>query len=185
MKIYARFYHQTSHSQEHDTAHKLLSWVLKHEYGIEEYTLGKNSHGKPYLQSHPAIKVNLSHCKGLAVCAVGGNALGVDCEGIRRLREGVVRRVCTEEETAFLRDSANPDLDFTRLWTLKESFVKAVGRGVSYPMKNAAFAFDNGGIYTNVKGAAFWQYVIADRYIISACAAEPEEECGIFVISNL
>lgn len=175
MMIYICFYNQTSKEQEHDCAYRLLQLMLEREYGISEYSIGRTSHGKPYLESHPHIKINLSHCKGMAVCAAGDVTLGVDCEGIRKLREGVVRRVCTPAETDMLRESQSPDLTFTRLWTLKESFVKAVGRGVSYPMKKAEFLFEGDSIITNIKGASFCQYVFGDRLVLSVCSAE--EKC--------
>lgn len=176
MKIYACFLHRESKGQQHDVAHRLLSLALEREYGIESYTLGKSSHGKPYLEGYDNIKINLSHCSGLAVCAVGEYALGVDCEQLRAVRDGVVRRVCTENEAYDIEHSETPKLTFTRLWTLKESFVKAVGRGISYPMKNAEFSFSGTDIYTNVTGASFRQWVIGGRYVISLCMKPQESE---------
>lgn len=183
MMIYICFYDQTAKEQEHDTAYRLLQLMLEREYDITEYSIGRTSHGKPFLQSHPHIRINLSHCKGMAVCAAGDAALGVDCEGVRGLREGVVRRVCTSAEADMLRCSLSPDLDFTRLWTLKESFVKAVGRGVSYPMRNAEFLMDGSDIRTNITGASFCQYVFADRYVLSLCSAEPECRPAVYIVS--
>ncbi len=184
MKIYACFYHETERSQEHATVYRLLNSVLKREYGITEYIIDRNSHGKPVLISHPAVRINLSHCRGLAVCAVGFTALGVDCEQVRSFREGVVRRVCTMAEAEYLHGCKERDLEFTRLWTLKESFVKAIGVGISYPMKRAAFDISGDSICSSVKGASFRQYVIADRYIISACAAEPDRDFSIEFITE-
>lgn len=179
MKVYACFLKNADSQEQHEKAHRLLSFALKREYGIEEYSLGKKSMGKPYLREYSDIFINLSHCRGLAVCAVGGSVLGIDCEGVRQVKSGVVRRVCTDSETLEIESADDPDLIFTRLWTLKESFVKAVGRGISYPMKNAAFSLAGDAIYTNVTGAGFRQWVIADRYVISLCVAEQSEEVSL------
>ncbi|MGN0630818.1 MAG: 4'-phosphopantetheinyl transferase family protein [Ruminococcus sp.] len=179
MKVYACFFKNADFRKQHENAHKLLCFALKREYGIEEYTLGKKSLGKPFLNEYSDIFINLSHCSGLAVCAAGRRALGVDCEGIREVRSGVVRRVCTDSEALEIKNADNPDLAFTRLWTLKESFVKAVGRGISYPMKNAAFSLAGDAIYTNVRGVEFCQWVIADRYVISLCAAMQAGEISL------
>ena len=184
MKIYACFFHETDRCQEHETAHALLRFVLRQEYGIEDYLLGKNSHGKPFLSSHPDIYINLSHCKGLAVCAAGNAPLGIDCEPIGKMRSGAAKRVCAPIETVQLQNSQDPDLLFTRIWTLKESFVKAVGRGISYPMKNAAFSFDSGHIITNVTGAHFCQYIIAGKYVISGCFAEKSVDSDLNILTN-
>ncbi|MBO5227240.1 MAG: 4'-phosphopantetheinyl transferase superfamily protein [Ruminococcus sp.] len=184
MKIYACFFHETDRRQEHETAHALLRFVLRQEYGIEEFSLAKNSHGKPFLSSHPHIHINLSHCKGLALCAAGNAPLGIDCEPVSKMRIGAARRVCAPQETEQLQNSDNPDLLFARIWTLKESFVKAVGRGISYPMKNAVFSFNNGHIITNVTGAHFCQYIIAEKYVISGCFAEKSVNFSLNILTN-
>jgi 4'-phosphopantetheinyl transferase len=185
MTLYACFLRKSLAQKQHEAAHRLLSFAMKREYGIEHYNLGKGVHGKPFVEIHTDIKINLSHCNGLVVCAVGKNTIGADCERIRNVRNGVVRRAFTESEALEIENSANADLTFTRLWTLKESFVKAIGIGVSYPMKNAAFSIsDNNTIYTNITGAFFRQWVIQDKYIISLCAAAPECETSLIFVSE-
>ncbi len=183
MKVFACFFGECSPARQHEYAHGLLRRILRQEYGIETYTLAKNSHGKPHLSEYPEIHFNLSHCKGMAVCGVGCAPLGVDGEQLRQMRSGVVRRACAEIEAEQLAHAAHPDLMFTRIWTLKESFVKAIGVGVSYPMKRAAFLLED-GLQTNVTGAQFWQYVIAERYVISVCASAPEQECSLQFIAS-
>lgn len=73
------------------------------------------------------------------MCGVAGEPLGVDAEQIRPLRERVLRRVFAPEEVAAVGESASPDEMFFRFWTLKESFVKAIGIGISYPMQEVRF----------------------------------------------
>lgn len=188
MTLYACFLRESSSQRQHETAHRLLSLALKREYSIEHYTIRKGKHGKPFIEAHTDIKINLSHCKELAVCAVGENTVGVDCEKIRNVRSGVVRRAFTESEAIEIENAADPDLTFTRLWTLKEAFVKALGIGVSYPMKNSEFFIEdnthNNIIYTNVTGAYFRQWVIQNKYVISLCAATPECETSLVFVSE-
>lgn len=177
MKLYVCFFRKCNSSEQHENAHRLLAFVLRREYGISEYTLEKGRRGKPYLASHPHIRFNLTHCAEMAVCGIGETALGVDAECLREVRSGVVRRICAPSEAEELQKAKRPDLLFTRLWTLKESFIKAVGTGLSYPMRKAVFSFEEDMLRTNIIGARFWQYVIDNRYVISVCAAEPEETC--------
>ncbi len=182
MKLYACFYPYITNSEQHLAAHRLLSFVLKREYGIEEYCLEKNSHGKPLLHSHPHIKINLSHCKGIILCGVSEEPLGVDCECRRELRMGAVKRACSRSEQEEIMSAKDKDLAFTRIWTLKESFVKAIGRGISYPMKNAVFSLEN-GVAANIKGAYFYQYVIDNRCVISACS--PDKSCTLEIVCKI
>ncbi|MDR2873986.1 MAG: hypothetical protein LBV42_04515 [Methanobrevibacter sp.] len=39
----------------------LLRYILKNDYGIEDYSISIDSQGKPFLDSHPNIHFNISH----------------------------------------------------------------------------------------------------------------------------
>lgn len=99
--------------------------------------------GKPSVRGH-RIEFNVSDSGALWVCAVGGGApLGVDVEVARDNVdiEGVGRRVYVERERAQIE--ARPEHDrratFYRLWTLKESYMKAVGLG--FHLEPSSFEF--------------------------------------------
>ena len=124
--------------------------------------------GKPYFPELPEVKFNLSHCKGLAACLLSPFECGVDTEGRRALKPPVVRRVFSQEEQAALEAAKDKDLFFTRIWTLKESYVKALGIGISYPMREVSFTFTDDGIRCSKPDARFWQ-TIEDGFVISVC----------------
>ncbi|MBQ8435534.1 MAG: 4'-phosphopantetheinyl transferase superfamily protein [Oscillospiraceae bacterium] len=129
-----------------------------------------NSYGKPYLDKHPDIFFNISHCEGLAVCTIANSEAGIDAENIREWRPKVAQRVFTQKELHALENSDNKDEFFFRIWTLKESFVKALGIGISYPMKTCEFLFENDRIYANgCDGYSFSQVVLNDEFICSLC----------------
>ena len=115
---------------QHQAAHRLLNWQL-YQRGCTDFTMEYGRLGKPSLQAYPQLHFNLSHATGICVSAVGSFPMGVDVEPIRPLRPKVIRRICTEEERQFIAQASNPDEAFFRIWTLKESYVKAIGIGVS------------------------------------------------------
>ena len=80
-----------------------------------------------------------------------------------------MKRVFSDSEMEMLEKSDDKDLLCFRLWTLKESYVKAIGIGVSYPLKNISFSFENGRIISNVENCVFNQTVIGGKYIVSLC----------------
>jgi 4'-phosphopantetheinyl transferase len=106
-----------------------------------------NRFGKPHV-IRPAgcpLQFNLSNTTGLVVCAVSlGGEIGVDAEDLTRRAAdpAIATNYFAPEEVAWL-ERASPgqrQLRFLQLWTLKEAFIKAKGKGLSIPLKN--FAFD-------------------------------------------
>ena len=107
-----------------------------------------NDYGKPIL--HPAVcapglHFNLTHSRGAVVLAVSnGREVGVDIE--ERLRKveylALAERFFAHAEWQHLRGLPEAQLAeaFFAIWTLKEAFVKGIGRGLSFPLD--AFCFD-------------------------------------------
>jgi 4'-phosphopantetheinyl transferase len=168
-------------TKQHEAAHALL-WESLKEYGREQgISLGEmplcltlGSAGKPSFTEYPEIEFNLSHCEGMAACLISDCACGVDAEGIRHVRPKVAARVFSAEEQAQLAASANPDLLFTQLWTLKESYIKAIGVGLSYPMQTLSFRLEEEGIVSNHPEASFAQLLLP-RHVVSVCRLSSQQ----------
>ncbi len=174
----------------HEAAHALLReslllWGEEHGIAVPskppEFTYIGN--GKPCLATHPGIHFNLSHCEGLAVCLLSDTECGVDAESIRRYRERTALRVCSPEEQEMLRSAEHPDLLFTRLWTLKEAYVKAIGIGISYPLREVSFAFHEGRILSSKPDASFAQLLLPD-HVISVCVLQQLPENPVIAVSK-
>lgn len=94
--------------------------------------------GRPVASAHPAgWSLSLSHSHGLSGCAISAKeGLGLDLEPLKRRPnwQKVVRRWFTLSEQDWLldRDSAE---DFLKVWTLKEAWLKATGRGIANNLK--------------------------------------------------
>lgn len=90
--------------------------------------------GRPNCSEHPpGWHLSLSHSHGLSACAVSCNpGLGLDIEPLHRHPhwQKVVRRWFTPAEQSWLL-SNNSCEDFLRVWTLKEAWLKATGRGIA------------------------------------------------------
>jgi 4'-phosphopantetheinyl transferase len=88
------------------------------------------------------LAFNVSHVHALVTCAVAWErAIGVDVESFERDPPlEVAERFFAAPEAAELR--ALPDAEqraaFYEYWTLKESFIKAVGTGLSMPLHDFA-----------------------------------------------
>ena len=168
-------------AEQHKHAHLLLSKALK-EFGIDYVPdvtpVVFGEHGKPSLAGHPEIHYNISHADGIAAVKVSEFECGIDCERVRECDPRVMKRVCTQAEQAAIKSAPENEraLLFFRLWTLKEAYVKALGRGLSFPMCQAEFAFEGDEILTALSGCSFSQYVVNDEFIVAVCELSNKRE---------
>lgn len=120
----------------------LLLHILRERYQLDADTLdmGKNSYGKPFLIQHPHIHFNLSHAGDWIICADDSAPVGVDIEKVRPIDFAIAERFFTSSEYKLLLDAPEQkrlQLFYT-LWTLKESYIKFVGKGLSIPLDSFA-----------------------------------------------
>ena len=118
-------------------AYLLLCQGLCREYGIEEPPVFEyGEHGKPAIAGHPEICFNMSHCREAALCVLSDRPVGVDVESIRRYSESLARYTMNDREMQLILKARRPEVEFTRLWTLKEAVVKRSGEGIRNDMKH-------------------------------------------------
>lgn len=93
--------------------------------------LAYGAHGKPYLSNYPDLHFNISHCRNAVAVAIDtSGAIGIDIEGRRKIGESLMRYVCSDSELREIRQAADPELSFIRLWTRKEALLKQRGTGI-------------------------------------------------------
>ena len=111
-----------------------------------------DEHGRPQLAerppSAPDLRFNLSHTQGLVACAVAiGREVGLDVEHVgRRLVHDVPERFFSPREVADLRALPEDEqpIAFFDYWTLKESYIKARGLGLTLPLRHFTFLRGDG-----------------------------------------
>jgi 4'-phosphopantetheinyl transferase len=115
-------------------------------------------HGKPVVSEPCEVcqPFNVSHTSGLVIgtlaptdsglaidAETGDTLLGVDVERLdRRTDAGLADRYFSKPEVEYVRAQSSElsrQMAFLRVWTLKESFIKAIGTGLHTPL--AGFAF--------------------------------------------
>lgn len=104
--------------------------------------------GKPHLaRSHgQEVQFNLSHTGGMIAVALGKvAAVGVDVENRcrRANHRALAKRFFASQEADVVEQVAEEERAplFSRIWTLKEAFVKAEGRGLRIPLSRFSFEF--------------------------------------------
>ncbi len=176
MIFYTLFDETASAAVQHETAHRLLAKVLFDFYGIAGYSLAHGKHGKPYIENHPEIFFNLSHCRGMAVCAISDSEIGVDAELIRPYNGKAARRVFSENEIKYVSEAPDSGEAFFRLWTLKEALGKAVGTGIFSGLKEYEFVYECGvPVCHAAPEKIFTQKILYGKWAISVCTDTIED----------
>jgi 4'-phosphopantetheinyl transferase len=114
----------------------LLNKGLKN-YGYENLLaeLKYSHYGRPYLNEF--IDFNISHSGNYVICAIANDSqLGIDIEKIEEINFSEFVDILRDEEWNQIVNSTNPLFTFYEYWTMKESVIKAEGRGLSIPLKD-------------------------------------------------
>lgn len=142
----------------------------------------RSNFGKPELMDADGLAFSTSHAAGLAIVAVTTHGdVGVDIERLRRIPDGlnIARRFFTGAELEHLRSiptSMRPDA-FLRLWTRKEAYVKAVGRGLSMPLRDfdVLERADGGVVHSGDAGGQpairLWPVEVPAGYVATAATS--------------
>ncbi len=148
-----------------------------------------NAYGRPYISQPKVssnIQFNLSNTAGLVACAVSIDCeIGIDVENITRTvdTDELAPSVFAPAEVADFRGARLEDRRdrFFSYWTLKESYIKARGKGLSLPLD--AFWFELGGISPllyvtdrcpDVPGRwRFYQQAPTDEHMMAVAVAAP------------
>ena len=135
----------------------------------------RGKRGKPHLADNSPF--NISHAGDFAVLALSRQTVGVDLEHIRPLDwQRIALRFFHPEERAFLEQSAEPERDFFRIWTLKESYLKAEGTGFS--VSPASFAVlpegEQSARFFSETAYRFTRLAAFPNYCLSVCSLEEE-----------
>lgn len=155
----------------------ILIYGLKYIYNInyQDIDISQNSYGKPYLVSDIPIYYNLSHSGEWAVCAFHNKNIGIDVEQIQDIDFNIANRffASSESESLLLKTGIQKKKHFFDLWTLKESYIKYKGKGLSIPLDSFSFDIHQTISLNSTEESAplfFKQYELNDQYKVSVCS---------------
>lgn len=137
--------------------------------------------GKPYLEND-SVYFNLSHSGEWIAFAFSERDVGIDVEHIREIRYRIAERFFSEDENKKLDMLSGIEKlnHFFDLWTLKESYLKMIGTGLTKSLSSFTI-FEQGKKYFitdhesgKKEPVYFRQYPVADDYRLSVCSAGSE-----------
>lgn len=159
--------------------------LLYHVFGprIRDAHFSRGTLGKPALSGETPF--NLSHAGDYAVLARSGEPVGVDLERIRPIDwRRISARYFHPEEQSFLQSSSYPLESFFWIWTLKESYIKAEGGGLSIPLGTFCILPQgkNAACLNRKSPYEFRRYFDFPGYCLSLCGIEREVSSQIMRI---
>jgi 4'-phosphopantetheinyl transferase len=149
-----------------------------------EIRFSVNEYGKPYCDRLDDFHFNVSHPGDWVVCAVDRVPVGIDIEKISTIDLDISKNFFSPQEHQDLIQSNDPFEYFFTLWSLKESYIKFIGKGLSHPLNRFSMKMlsssrigievDN----TLLEHIHFEQYSIDEGYKMAVCcshAGMPEQ----------
>jgi 4'-phosphopantetheinyl transferase len=156
--------------------------IIMHKTGlanhkIEFYT---NHYGKPFLKNRDDLHFNLSHSGSWVVGAVDSLPVGIDVERIQSIDLDISKNYFSPDEHQDLLAKEDKFSYFFTLWSLKESYIKIIGEGLSHPLNSFSIRFlgpknirikEENRLLENIY---FTQYEIDKDYKMAVCAYRNE-----------
>jgi len=120
-----------------EDAYTLLAYAVRQCWGLERLPpMARTEHGKPFFPAFPNCHFNLSHSGTFALCALDEQPVGADIEIIRPHHSKLPRRICSEQELAWLEEQQDKASALCQLWTSKEALAKYRGVGLTVPLRS-------------------------------------------------
>ncbi len=138
--------------------------------------LDEDEDGKPFIPGCPLF-VSLSHSGGYAAAAVSDLAVGIDLQELRKVSDGVLRRVYSPEEQSWVSEG-DRTLRAIRLWTMKEAYGKLTGSGIFGDSRFCA-SFTDSQLNTEYGDAGFLFPDAPEGLLLTVCLArQPDAHIG-------
>lgn len=161
----------------------LLVHALREE-GLHPADYTVDSYGRPSFPSLPDFHFSLSHSGETAMCAVSAKAIGCDVEERRSVDLRLAERFFHPDEWAYLSSLPQEarEEDFFRLWTRKESYMKALGLGFSLPLSSFALRADGADALLAGGDGQHWffrSFKTGENTYCAVCSRDAETELPV------
>ncbi|WP_223067498.1 4'-phosphopantetheinyl transferase family protein [Paenibacillus caui] len=146
----------------------------------------RNRYGKPFLlQPTSTLEFNISHAGTWVVAAVSTQAIGIDVERTAPIDPELARRFFSGEEYQLIRNQPSEEqtiAKFYEIWTYKESYIKAVGKGLSIPLDSFTTVVNGELIQQLSAGERDWYFTPLcwdNGYYATVCSTLPICGCTV------
>ena len=158
----------------------LLTKVLGKNGEAPLLAYGEN--GKPYLAEQADTHFSITHSDKWVFLAVADCEIGIDTQAPRRVCPRLAARSTSPEELSWVKENTEPN--FTRLWTMKEAYLKYTGTGLTVPIRSVTLTTPPAEGYDE-QNKCYWSLLSYDGIPLSICSAKSMENIRIETIKSL
>ena len=145
-------------------------------------TLIYGANGKPYLADKPDTFFSITHSDKWVFLAIADCEIGIDAQMPRKVCPRLAARSTSPEELAWVKEDTEPH--FTRLWTMKEAYLKYTGTGLTIPIREVTISVPPVEGYDK-QSNCYWSLLTYEGVPLSVCSAERLENVCIETIKSL
>jgi 4'-phosphopantetheinyl transferase len=157
------------------------TWISKKiSLPPQELRFIRDQFGKPSLINRDDLFFNIAHSGHWVTAAFDSDVIGIDVESMREIDLSIAERFFSKKEydSLMLKAADEQHSFFYDLWTLKESYIKAEGKGLSIPLDSFCFTIDKNDVirFEIVSGESkrtyfFKQYPLEPQYKCAVCSS--------------
>ncbi|WP_028329229.1 4'-phosphopantetheinyl transferase family protein [Brachyspira alvinipulli] len=143
--------------------------MAENRYGKSDLIIDREK-GKPYFKNHNNLYFNGTHSSDLFAVIMSDEAdVGIDAEKIiDRDYLSIAKEYFYESEYKYLESSLKLEIDFFTIWTLKEAYVKMLGKTI-FDIKNSIEIDLIERVIRKSNNFFFSSFILDDSYIVSLC----------------
>jgi len=143
----------------------------------------------PVSKRHP-VSFNISHSGAWVVVAFADKEVGIDVEKIRQIKYNIAERFFSKDEySELVKKEGKAKLHFFfDLWTLKESYLKLLGKGLTKSLSSFSIIKSNSEFRlkedkTKISSVFFKQYFLDNDYKLSVCSLSQDFDDKLKILS--
>ena len=133
----------------------------------QDIIIKKNEWGKPYFENTLGFDFNISHDKDFIVGTCAYAKIGIDVMNINNEIKIEIFNSLDKDLLNKIKTSENSQLELIKLWTLIESYFKAIGIGLHFDFNNVIIN-DNTIQYLHFDKLKY-KYIYFENYITCIC----------------
>lgn len=133
--------------------------------------------GKPFFTNYEHLHFNASHSDNVAICSFSDSEIGCDVQSLYKGQQDIAKRFFTAKEYDYIcnekkdsNENLTSDEKFTRIWAIKEAYLKLNGAGLSEGLSSFNVSIDENSVKINDNNSInIKEYRFKDYFIAVCC----------------